>query len=204
VTVHLLEEAPAGEPSAMEWMRVFPRRLVLQPGQRQVVRVMVQPPADLPEGEYWARILISSRGGQPPIEQTDGEVSMQLNVETVLVMAANYRQGAVTTGANVVAASVERTGHDLELQVDLERTGNAALLGRLEAEVVDARGTIVARGWDDVAVYRSMRRRIPLQPPAEATGPLTVRMRIIPERDDIPSGSILPFAPIARSIMVPQ
>jgi P pilus assembly chaperone PapD len=204
VSVQLLEQAPDGEPSATEWMRVFPRRLVLQPGQRQVIRVMVQPPADLPDGEYWARILISSRGGQPPIEQTDGDVSLQLNVETVLVMAANYRQGAVTTGAEVTAATVERAERELSLQVDLERTGNAALLGRLEAEVLDARGTVIGRGWDDVAVYRTMRRRVPIELPEGSTGPLTVRFRIIPERDDIPAGSILPFAPITRSVTVPQ
>ncbi len=204
VSVQLLSEAPHGEPSAAEWMRVFPRRMVLQPGQRQVIRVMVQPPEGLADGEYWARIVISSRGGQPPIEQTDGEVSLQLNVETVLVMAANYRQGPVTTGLTVAASTAELSGDDLILQMDLERTGNAALLGRLQAEVLDASGAVVATGWDDLAVYRTIRRRIPIRLPGGTAGPLTVRMRVIPERDDIPADRILPFVPVTHTFVVGQ
>jgi hypothetical protein len=204
VSVQLLAEAPEGEPSAAEWMRVFPRRLVLQPGQRQVIRVMVHPPADLPEGEYWARIVISSRGGQPPIEQTDGELSLQLNVETVLVMAANYRQGAVTTGLDVSTATAQRSGDGVLLQVDLARTGNAALLGRLQADVLNAAGNVIATGWDDLAVYRTIRRRIPIALPPGTTGPLTIRMRVVPERDDIPGDRILPFAPVTRTLPVGQ
>lgn len=204
VTVQLLDQAPAGEPSAAEWMRVFPRRLILQPGQRQVIRVMVQPPADLPEGEYWARIIISSRGGQAPIEQTDGQVRLQLNVETVLVMAANYRQGAVTTGAEIRSASATRDANDVTLDVEIERTGNAALLGRMLAELLDGGGVVIAATSDDLAVYRTMRRRLVLRVPEDARGPISVRFRIVPEREDIPVGSILPFAPIAHSVSVRQ
>jgi hypothetical protein len=202
VTVQLLDEAPAGEPSAAEWMRVFPRRLVLQPGQRQVIRVMVQPPADLPDGEYWARIIISSRGGQPPIEQTDGNVSLQLNIETVLVMAANYRQGAVSAGVEITGATAQRTDDGVSLELDMQRTGNAAALGRVLVELIDARGSVVATTHDDIAVYRTMRRRLLLAVPETISGPMSVRIRIVPEREDLPAASILNFVPITQSVAV--
>ncbi|HEU4453013.1 MAG TPA: FAD-dependent oxidoreductase, partial [Longimicrobium sp.] len=117
VSVPLTREPAAGEPSALGWMRAFPRRLLLQPGQRQVVRVMVEPPADLPDGEYWARLVISSRGGQPPIEQTQGEVRLQLNVTTSLVIAANYRKGDVRTGVRLATAEARRDGGDVVLEL---------------------------------------------------------------------------------------
>ncbi|CAN5828411.1 hypothetical protein BH23GEM8_BH23GEM8_05500 [soil metagenome] len=202
VSVQLLDEAPAGEPSAAEWMRVFPRRLILQPGQRQVIRVMVQPPADLPDGEYWARIIISSRGGQPPIEQTDGNVSLQLNVETVLVMAANYRQGAVSAGVEITGASAQRTEDGVSLELDMQRTGNAAALGRVLVELLDAQGSVVATTHEDIAVYRTMRRRLLLAVPENASGPLGIRIRIVPEREDLPAASILNFASVTHSLAV--
>jgi len=202
VSVQLLSEAPEGEPSASDWMRVFPRRLVLQPGQRQVIRVMVQPPAGLPEGEYWARIIISSKGGQPPIEEMQGNLSLQLNLETILVMAANYRQGNVSTGVTIDAAVAERNGDSVLLQLDMSRTGNAACLGRLRADLIDARGTVLATTYDDIAVYRTMRRRLPLQVPVDATGPLSVRIRITPEREDLPAESVLQFANVTHSLKV--
>jgi P pilus assembly chaperone PapD len=202
VSVATTREPATGEPSAMAWMRAFPRRLLLQPGQRQVVRVLVEPPAELADGEYWARVLISSRGGQPPIEQTQGDIRLQLNVQTTLVMAANYRKGDLRTGVEVTAASARRTPDGVQLQVDLSRTGNAAFLGRMRAELLDAGGGVVSTLYDDVAVYRTMRRRLTFAAPAPAAGALTVRIHIDTEREDLPPGGALPAAPVDQRIPV--
>lgn len=202
VSVPLSKEPAAGEPSALAWMRAFPRRLLLQPGQRQVVRVLVEPPAGLADGEYWARLLISSRGGQPPIEQTQGDVRLQLNVTTTLVMAANYRKGDLRTGVSVTSASARRTADGVQLQVDLARTGNAAFLGRMRAELLDARGTVLTTLYDDVAVYRGMRRRLTFPVAAGAAAPASVRIHIDTEREDLPAGGALPAAPVDQRIPV--
>ncbi len=201
VSVPTTRTPPAGEPSAMAWLRAFPRRLLLQPGQRQIVRVLVEPPANLAEGEYWARILVSSRGGQPPIEQTQGDVRLQLNVTTTLVMAANYRKGDLRTGVAVTASEARRTADGVRLQVDLTRTGNAAYLGRMRAEQLDTRGTVLATLNDDVAVYRGMRRRLTFAVPAGAT-PASVRIHLDTEREDLPPGGALPAAPVDQRIPV--
>jgi hypothetical protein len=202
VSVPLTLEPAAGEPSAMDWMRAFPRRLVLQPGQRQVVRVLVEPPPELPDGEYWARVLVSSRGGQPPIESTQGDVQLQLNVQTTLVMAANFRKGAVGTGVEVARAAAVRDGTDVSLEVEMQRTGNAAFLGRLRADVLDERGTVVATAWDDIAVYRTMLRRLAIALPEGTAGPLEVRLTIDTERQDLPPGGALPASTVTRSVAV--
>jgi hypothetical protein len=202
IAVALTREPAAGEPSAMGWMRAFPRRLVLQPGQRQVVRVMVEAPAGLAEGEYWARVLVSSKGGQPPIEQAQGDQVLHLEVQTTLVMAANYRNGDVRTGVNVTSAAARRTGDEVTLQLDLERTGNAAFLGSLRADLVDARGTVLGSAFDDLAVYRTMRRRLTIAVPEGATGPLQLRLTINTERDDLPAGGALPAPPVTQQIPV--
>jgi hypothetical protein len=202
VSVALTKEPAAGEPSALAWMRAFPRRLLLQPGQRQVVRVLVEPPAGLPDGEYWARLLISSRGGQPPIEQTQGDIRLQLNVQTTLVMAANYRKGDLHTGVSVASAGARRTPEGVQLTVDLARTGNAAFLGRMRAELVDARGAVLSTLYDDVAVYRTMRRRLVFPVAAGAAAPAEVRIHIDTEREDLPPGGALPASPVDQRIPV--
>jgi hypothetical protein len=201
--VPITREPAAGEPSAMEWMRAFPRRLILQPGQRQVVRVMVEPPAGIAEGEYWARILITSRGGQPPIEETQGDLRLQLNVETTLVMAANYRNGNVATGLEVAASRAWTAPEGVYVEVDLERTGNAAFLGRMRADLLDARGAVIGTVWDDLAVYRGVRRRHLIPLPAGAQTPLAVQLTVDTARDDLPVGGALPAAPLSARIAVP-
>lgn len=204
IAVDLTREPAPGEPSALGWMRAFPRRLVLQPGQRQVVRVMVDAPAGLADGEYWARVLVTSRGGQPPIEQARGDQVLHLEVQTTLVMAANYRNGDVRTGVDVAAAAARRTGDAVQLELDLQRTGNAAFLGSLRADLVDARGAVLASAYDDLAVYTTMRRRLSVPVPADAAGPLQLRLTINTERDDLPAGGALPAPPLTQQIPVAQ
>jgi hypothetical protein len=199
VTVNVTEAAPAGEPSALPWLQAFPQRLVLEPGQRQVVRIIARPPSGLPQGEYWARALVRARGGQAPIEQRTGDVSVSIEVETVVVVAVNYRNGAVSTGLRVDAASAEAVGDTVAATVDLTREGNAAFLGRLRVELLDAAGRVVAEREEVLAVYRSIRRRVLVAVP-EGAVPVTARLTMDTRRSDLPPGGPLPVEPVVLDI----
>jgi hypothetical protein len=202
VTVPISAEAPEGEPSALGWLRAFPRRLVLEPGQRQVVRILAEPPANLPEGEYWARVLVKGKGGQPPIERQRGNVRVQIDVETVVVAALSYRNGDLTTGIEVKAASAQRAADAVIASVDMERIGSAAFIGRLRAELIDGRGAVVSDAEEVLAVYRTLRRKLPLQVPAGAAGPFRVRFRMDTDRSDLPPGAALPAGPVLHEVTV--
>jgi P pilus assembly chaperone PapD len=186
--VDIVDVAPGGEPSLTSYLRVFPRRLVLQPGQRQVVRVMVTMPAAAADGEYWGRVLVKSRGGEPPIEQNQGDVRMQLSLETTFATAVFFHKGEVTTGVTVPSAAARRAGDSVQFTIDLKREGNGAFLGRVRAELVSASGATVAEVEDVVAVYRSLRRRFLLRTASPLpAGAYTVRYLVDTERPDLPS-----------------
>ena len=197
VTVQLLDSAPPGEPSAVPWLRAFPRRLRLEPGQRQAVRVLVQPPAGLAPGEYWARILVHSRGAQPPIEQQQGDINLQVEVETVIATAVSYRNGEVSTGLAERALGASPAADSLvRVWMALSRQGNAAFLGHVRSELLDPRGEVVARTEDDIAVYRDMVRTFEIVLPPELRGRVRegyqVRYFIDTTRPDLPPGGPLP------------
>lgn len=202
VSVPLTPGPTRGERSAVDWLRAFPRQVVLEPGQRQAVRVVVTPPAELPDGEYWARMVVDARGGQPTPTDTVGDVSLAVSVRTRNVLAVNYRSGIVETGVRVVSAAAARDADGVTFEVDLERTGNAAYLGRLRADVLDGTGALVASVLDDIAVYRVMRRRLVVPVPDTAEGSLEVRMTITAERQDLPVGGALPATPVTVHIPV--
>lgn len=186
--VDILDSAGAGEPSLTSFLRVFPRRLVLQPGQRQVVRVMVAMPAGAADGEYWGRVLVKSRGGEPPIEQSQGNVRMQLSLETTFATAVFFHKGDVMTGIAIPSVDARRLGDSVQLTLDLERKGNSAFLGRIRAELVNAAGATIAEVEDVTAVYRSVRRRFVLRTGAALpAGAYTVRYVVDTERPDLPS-----------------
>jgi hypothetical protein len=202
IQVPLSPEAPAGEPSAVPWLSAFPRRLVLQPGQRQVVRVLARPPADLADGEYWARALVRSRGGQEPIEARQGDVGIQIDVETLIVVAVNYRNGEMTTGLDVRDAGAASVSDSTIARITLERTGNAAFLGRLLVEALDERGDVIVSSEQVVAVYRTLSPRIAIPTPANGPRPVTVRYTLDTERSDLPPGGALPMERVVHEAPV--
>jgi hypothetical protein len=194
ISVTLVPVAPEGEPSLVPWVRAFPLRLRLAPGQRQVVRILVNPPANLPNGEYWGRITITSRGGQPPIEQRQGDIRLSVSLQTVIVAAVTYRNGPMQTGLELGVGSARMIPEGAELLLDLTRTGNAAFIGRLVAQLVSPSGQVVAENESDIAVYRQVRTRvlIPLQNrPADLTGH-RIRFVIDTQRPDLPPEGPLP------------
>lgn len=202
ISVPLADSAPAGEPSALGWLRAFPRRITLQPGQRQVIRILAQPPADLADGEYWARVLVISRGGTPPVEQVEGRVGVRLTMETVIVNPVIYRKGLVQTGVNVARGVMQRTAEGGNLMLDLERHGNAAFLGRVRAELVAPNGEVIARGENSVAVYRTLRVAVPLPLQRPVPRGATIRYTIDNERPDLPAGGPLPTRVVEGQVRV--
>jgi hypothetical protein len=203
VRVELADTAPTGEPSAVTWMRAFPRRLLLQPGQRQVVRIIVQPPAGLPDGEYWGRVLVTATGGRPPIEQEiRPDVRVAVAVKTVFAPAVLFRKGNVSTGVTVSGARAQNTPQGARLVLDLERQGNAAFLGRITAELQAPDGRVMAADSDVVAVYHRLRRDLVLTPPAGASlAGARVRYTVDTERPDA-GDAVLEARPVSGTVQV--
>jgi fimbrial chaperone protein len=203
ISVALADSAPAGEPSVLGFVRAFPRRLRLEPGQRQTVRILMQPPAGLAEGEYWGRVLVRSRGGRPPVEQQTGGIRMQIDLETVIVGAVNYRNGIVRTGIAMdsVRASVSSPGDTVRVVADLSRQGNAAYLGHIRLELVAANGRVLAAVDDDLAVYRSLRKVEAMAvPPGTSLAGATIRYRLTSERPDIDPEARLSAEPVTGTV----
>lgn len=205
VTLELVPEAPAGEPSLLPWLRAFPRRLRLEPGQHQVVRIIVQPPPNLAAGEYWGRVTILSRGGRPPIEQEQNGVHMKIELQTQVIAAITYRTGAVSTGAEVKGAQVELdSARTPRVVLDLARTGNAAFLGRVHVELVAPDGQVADQAIEDVAVYHTLRRAVELQKPLPANpAGWRVRFTVSADRPDLPPEGPLPAPTLTGSVPLP-
>ena len=203
ISVALADSAPTGEPSVLGFVRAFPRRLRLEPGQRQTVRILMQPPVGLPEGEYWGRVLVHSRGGRPPVEQQQGGIRMQIDLETVIVGAVNYRNGAMHTGLTVDSARVAlvAAGDSVRVVADLQRRGNAAYLGHMSLELIAADGRVLGTAEEDLAVYRSLRKVESIAvPPRTSLLGAKVRYRFTTDRPDIDPESRLSAEPVTGVI----
>lgn len=168
--------------SAAEWITPAPRRFRLAAGASQTVRLLAHPPADVRDGEYWARLTVHARDAASPAAprvaesfagpgssanatgSDDSAPHVSLAIETATVLPVFYRQGAMATGLTVDSLEARAVSDSaIEVRAVVQRTGTAAFVGLATITVRDAADRIVAATTRQLAVYRSSapRWRVP-------------------------------------------
>jgi len=203
VHIELIPNPPADAPSAAGWVRALPQKIRVQPGARQAVRLLAQPPAGLADGEYWSRIIVSSHAAQPPVPVSeDQSVRVGLTLEMRTITSLIYRKGQVTTAVALDDFAVESAGDTLIAAVKLSRHGNGAYLGKIEFVLTAADGA-EAGGWEQVvAVYYDLYRRYSLPTTGLAPGNYKLRARLSTDRSAIAQSQLLPAPIVERTIGV--
>ncbi len=138
--VRMIDDPGPEFPSAADWIRAFPQRVRLEPKSQQVVRLLARPPANLPDGEYWTRLIVTGRGASLRVAGADSVVRAGVNLVIRLVASVTYRKGKVSTGVAVRDLAAEAEGDSLTLWAHLDRQGNAAYLGTADVELVNGGG----------------------------------------------------------------
>jgi hypothetical protein len=200
--VRLLDDPGPEYPSAAGWIGLFPQRVRLEPGERRVVRLFARPPADLPEGEYWSRLIVTSRRAASPVAAGDTALQAGVNLEIRLVTSVTFRKGALSTGLTLTGLTALADADSLVVRAGMERSGNAAYLGTGHFEVVDATGVIVRQWATPLAVYYPIDRRFVFPLDSLPAGGYTVRLRADAARADVEEGRVLPAPSVMDSVAV--
>jgi P pilus assembly chaperone PapD len=160
-----LQDSNVTDPrSALEWVKAFPRKVVLPPNGSQVVRVVANPPAGLADGEYWARIVIAAQEGETtiPASGQNGGISTKLNMVTQTAIVLKYRTGALLSDLQLQGVAVQKTPTQVWAIVDLINRGNVSYVGILKCRLLDLNNNEISTNQVDLAVYRNLKRRIAL------------------------------------------
>jgi len=201
-----VERPDPAMPSAAGWIEAFPKRMLLGPKERQTVRLLARPPARLPDGEYWARLVVAAKGGTVPVSGVDDSsgITVGLNLEVRTVLPIQYRKGAVATSIRLsrLAAAVE--GDSLAVRLRLERMGTAAFIGTLRGALADSAGRAVATFSSPLAVYYDLEPRLTAALPGGTlpAGRYRLRVEVATEREDLAPEALLPSRPVRDSLEV--
>lgn len=197
LTLSIVEVPDSTQPSAAGFVEAFPRRLVLQPNQRQTVRLLARPPVGLPEGEYWARLVIAAKDAQAPATATADttSVSIGLTLEVRTIIAVNYRNGAQRTGVQLGDVSVNATSDSLIVRAPMTRLGTAAWIGTTIVRVLNARGDVVAKQSMQTAVYQSIAPRFAFDRSVLTPGQYRVSVDMNTDRPDVTQSTLLRAPP---------
>ncbi len=146
-----------GELFAADMIRFSPRRVVLEPGARQSLRVSVTPPAGLAPGEYRSHLRLMSAPtnagtatAAPAEDANDGALSIQLIAVRSITIPVIVRIGALDATATVDNAALTRQGDNM-LVVKLTRGGTRSTYGDLRLTIAGETNPVYSvRG---VAIY---------------------------------------------------
>ena len=175
VVMYQPDTVTASEPSAAGWFRAIPQRFTLRPQESQVVRLYGVPPAGTPGGEYWCRVLVSSKPKNAPVVTTQQtRITMELVTQTSIPL--HFRTGVVSSGIMVKQANATIENGLLKLQVKLQRTGNASFWGRINYRLFNSTGKAVQTKEFRLVVYKEMDYSALDTLPRVYAGPYTVEL----------------------------
>jgi hypothetical protein len=191
-------------PCAASWVQSFPRRLRIEPKSRATVRLLVTPPANLAPGEYWARVVVATKGGQVRVGglADSSGIEAKLDIEVRSVIGLFYRVGAVKTGLALANLHTTEQGDSVIGRVTLTRQGSAAFVGSLKAQVRDAQGTVRAEQLLPLGVYYTLEPRFALPVAGLPPGRYQLAVEALSSRPDLPSNLLLSTVPVRASIEI--
>ncbi|MEE4154819.1 MAG: molecular chaperone [Erythrobacter sp.] len=191
-SLETVEEPLEGELFALDMLRFSPRQLLLEPGARQVVRIMAKSPAGLAPGEYRSHLRLMSApasAARPAAEENAGDTSLSIELIAIrsITVPVILRVGKLEATASVDAAALSEAEPD-QLAIKLTRSGTRSTYGDITITPEGAAEPVwTVRG---VAIYTPNTSReavLPLSPEVRAQlAGRKVRIAYVSSDDAVP------------------
>jgi len=207
---------------AGDWITGVPEYLVLKPHETKRVTLHINPPASLPDGEYYARIvtMVGSRIKRAAVSKdtaTAGTLMFPIAGWELPILRDSvrvfYRKGPQSTGIQIVHAEVkidtshspiEDVGaHPLRMLLRVKRTGTAHFEGNIEVSylsenhdetfLVGAEGSTISLQRDGIMRWSGETDHLP-------PGVYHARIRFVGKQDEFPPDQRLPVKPVEVEI----
>lgn len=200
ITVIENDSAKAATFSIAQFVRAFPKSFILQPGERQTVRLRIAAPNDLDEGMYWARINTTSSAVSPSVGSITSEgVSAQVDIKFRQNIGLFYKVGDVRTDIAIgnLETNIDKN-NTLWISAKVDRAGNAPFLGTIYATIYNQQKEKVAQSVVSTTIYFDGVVTRPINVAHLPSGNYIAKIRFETQRSDIPT-KLLAQMPAAAS-----
>lgn len=185
--------------SLVPHLRAFPTTFVLQPNERQTVRLVGRIPQNSDPGMYWTRMRVSSNQLTPPIgEVAEGQVAAQVSFQIDQVTAVLVQHGSAETGLEVHRSEAMVDDDRLVVLTDVERTGNSPFIGSVRTRVMNSNGQEVDSRRSSTSVYFRNNQRVEFDTSNWPSGQYSVETTFESQRNDISSQNLLQISEVSE------
>lgn len=199
--ISILYDTTGREQSFTEHLNAFPRNFIIQPGQRQTVRLAARGHGNKPDGTYWARINILATPLSPALETSSANaVSARINMNFEQIIPAFFKKGNTTTGLQIRSIDFLQDNNDGAFLLDLQRTGNSPYLGQTLVRITNVNGRQVMEQVYNLSVYFDILRRYNFDLSEFAPGTYEATFTFQTQRRDASRSDLVQANPIQRTI----
>lgn len=159
IFVKFKEEYDGDDQVSMEWTSVYPSKLLLQPQESRFFRVIVNPPLNLSNGEYWSRILVNSKPLNKKLNiKTESNENPQIGfeIQNQQSLPFHYRKGSVKTSLDISNPEIIVSDDKILFTTNYIRYGNSSYWGIINFELRDKTGKVVKSQNRNIAVYKTL------------------------------------------------
>lgn len=200
VTMKFEETPSAGMNALNDWLKIFPKRFLIKPGEKQVVRMTVAPPANLPNGTYWTRMITSTQT-KTTFSDTAKNLSAKINFVLNQITTVIYKNKQFTNNISMGELSVNQDSSFVNFMTDVSVTGDQPFFGKFVYKVLNSSNAVVFEGEEYASVYFDMKRKynVPLSDLPAGNYVLDVTISS-DDNPDIPRSDNFPITPMQKSI----
>lgn len=149
---------------ATDFLRYFPRRVTLAPGEAQMIRIQLTRTGDLEQGEYRSHMYFRAVEKQKALgeeEKTESNgISIKINTVFGINIPVIIREGKSTTQISLSQVKLEQDKKGPHLSLEIDRSGNMSVYGTLDLEYTSSEGEKIQLGQvKGLSVYTPNKKR---------------------------------------------
>lgn len=158
------KDAKEGELFADDLLRISPRRVELNPGEHQRIRILARKPKDLADGEYRSHLYVllspPSNDDTGPSE-ADKKLSIKIQANFGVTIPVILRQGELVESGSISDIKLFDKEGQKQVSFYINRSGTKSVYGDLRVNYKKAGGgEYVLKNLGGLAVYTPNERRL--------------------------------------------
>lgn len=156
----------SGQRFADQYLRIFPRKVTLAPGEPQVIMLQCRRTPDMETGEFRSHLYFRSESNYKPLGMENAPPdSALLNVQLIPIFGISIpiiiRSGSVIVSSKLSDLKLENQQDGTQnLNLTINRSGNISIFGNLIVEYIPLQGKSYQIGvLNGVGVYTNISKR---------------------------------------------
>jgi hypothetical protein len=197
------DSLPEAKFSAVPYVKVYPKKLILQPDEEQIIRFMLGNTSELSDGTYYCRIFLESKN--PPgdlVTEVSEKIQSKIEIQFTLVAALILQKGKRDCSLNLSSSGVRTDSANVNILVNMEHTGNSPFLGTSEISVYDMDGKLISNKKEMTPVYFSAKKAFTFPKDKFLNGKYQVGIIMSNEHKDVPDDFKTPIKPVKSKFII--